>query len=113
MNPSSQIPRNLELNNCFASVFHDSVNYTIPDQLNELSIKMITLDFSLFDILLLLEPTDYFSATGDELPSFLFNQWSNIICSPDFELFFWMPFPAIIFPGNEPFITDSEKSGVE
>ena len=90
MNPSSQIQRNLELNNCFASVFHDSVNYTIPDQLNELSIKMIILDFYLFDILLLLEPTDYFSATGDELPSFLFNQWSNFICSPDFELLFWM-----------------------
>ena len=70
----------LGFNNFFAPVFHDSSSYTVPDQLNEPSINLLNLTFSLSDAFLLLESCDDSSAAGaDELPSFLLHQCFNIL----------------------------------
>ena len=79
----------LGFNKFFASVFQDKSSHTVPDQLKEPCIKLMNLDFSLSDVLLLFESCDDFSATGaDELPSFLLHQCAKVLCAPVFELFF-------------------------
>ena len=81
----------LGFNKFFASVFQDKSSHTVPDQLKEPCIKLMNLDFSLSDVLLLLESCDDSSAAGaDELPSFLLHQCAKILCAPVFELFFWI-----------------------
>ena len=81
----------LGFNKFFASVFQDKSYHTVPDQLKEPCIKLMNLDFSLSDVLLLLESFDDSIAAGaDELPSFLLHQCAKILCAPVFELFFWI-----------------------
>ena len=76
----------LGFNNFFASVFQDKRSYTVPDQLIEPSIKLMNLDFSLSDVLLLLELCYVSSAAGaEEIPSFLLHQCAKILCAPVFE----------------------------
>ena len=82
--------KTLRFNKFFGSVFQDSSSYTVPDQLKQPSIKLMKLDFSLSDVLLLLESCDDSRAAGDELPLFLLHQCSKILCEPVFELFFWI-----------------------
>ena len=80
--------KTLVFNKFFASVFQDKSSRTVPDQLKEPCIKLMNLDFSLSDVLLLLESCDDSSAAGaDKLPSFLLHQCANILCAPVFELF--------------------------
>ena len=75
----------LGFNKFFALVFQDKSSHTVPDQLKEPCIKLMNLDFSLSDVLLLLESCDYSSAAGaDELPSSLLQQCAKILCAPVF-----------------------------
>ena len=81
----------LGFNKFFALVFQDKSSHTVPDQLKEPCIKLMNIDFSLSDVLLLLESCDDSSAAGaDELPSFLLHQCAKTQCAPVFELFFWI-----------------------
>ena len=81
----------LGFNKFFASVIQEKSSHTVPDQLKESCIKLMNLDFSLSDVLLLLESCDDSTAAGaDELPSFLLHQCAKILCAPVFELFFWI-----------------------
>ena len=83
--------KTLGFNKLLASVLQDKSSYTVPDQLTEISMKLMNLDFSLSDILLLLESCDDSSAPGaDELPSFLLHQCAKILRAHVFELFFWI-----------------------
>ena len=88
---STDSEKALGFNKFFASVFQDKSSHTVPDQLKEPCIKLMNLDFSLSDVLLLLESCDDSSAAGaEELPSFLLHQCAKILCAPLFELFFWV-----------------------
>ena len=88
--------KTLGFNKLVASVFQDSSSHTLRDQLKEPSIKLMILDFSLSNVLLLLESChDSSAADADALPSFLLHQGAKILCAPVFEHSYGLSKPNI------------------